>query len=398
MYEYEKRKFKKYIGNDLYNILKTYNCIVAGGSILSIFANREINDIDVYFRSKRDLADFLYNEMNDVYILAKTDKALLFKYQGIEVQAIYFQYFDNAKAIFDTFDFTVCMCAFDFKSEEIVLHKDFLRHNVSKILKFNQNTSYPLVSAMRVSKYKNKGYEISKPEYIKILLCIMNLKIDNYEDLKEQMGGMYGENYDTLLKNEDGEEFNLVKVIDNISRIGEEDIDFKLYKSYDFNDFDEMVYEITGEKIKYFEYNNKNYRYLNGDFEEIRDLTDVYEIKEINDVVKFPIYRYKYVGQKDDGTLYSYYDKNYIWVIGENLPKNKEMGLFACKSKSLETSTYSNKNDKVCLEVIIESIDDIKLNNSREGFNRLVATRLVPKDEVEKLVKKECIDDDYPFA
>jgi len=51
---------------------------------------------------------------------------------------------------------------------------------------------------MRVDKYKNKGYRISKPESIRVLLTILNTNITDYKSLKEQMGGMYGENYDTM--------------------------------------------------------------------------------------------------------------------------------------------------------------------------------------------------------
>ena len=69
MYEFEKIKLKKYLGDTVYQMLKKYDCIIAGGSILSIFNNTEINDIDIYFRNKEDLASFLYNEMSDKWII-----------------------------------------------------------------------------------------------------------------------------------------------------------------------------------------------------------------------------------------------------------------------------------------------------------------------------------------
>ncbi len=242
MYEYENRKLRKYLGNDLYNTFKKYNCIIAGGSILSIFNNTEINDIDLYFRSANDMSDFLHNEMAGTWIIAHTKKAFLFKCDGVKIQTIYFKYFNSPEEIFETFDFTVCMAAFDFKSEEFVLHEDFLRHNVSKILKFNERTAYPIVSALRVAKYKNKGFSISKPEYIKILLTILSLKIDNYDDLKEQMGGMYGENYDSLLEPKAGEAFDISSIIENLGRLGETDYDYKLNAcNTEISDFDSFV-------------------------------------------------------------------------------------------------------------------------------------------------------------
>ena len=127
-------------------MLKRYHVIVAGGCITSLFTNKEINDVDMYFKSKKDLSDFLYEEMQANWVIAHTDKAILFKYDNKKIQAIYFKFYETAEQIFDTFDFTVCMGAYDFDKEEFVLHNDFLRHNASKILKFNSNTAFPIVS------------------------------------------------------------------------------------------------------------------------------------------------------------------------------------------------------------------------------------------------------------
>lgn len=61
MYEFEKNKLKAHLGDNLYSTLKDYNCIIAGGMITSLFCNREINDVDVYFRNTKDLRDFILN-------------------------------------------------------------------------------------------------------------------------------------------------------------------------------------------------------------------------------------------------------------------------------------------------------------------------------------------------
>ena len=201
-YKNEKRKFYDYLGKNLINCLQTYNCIVAGGSINSIFNRKDINDIDIYFRTKEDLSGFIQDYCSDFsgFILSKTKKALLIKdsNKNILVQLIYFKYFDKVEEIFDTFDFTVCMCAYDFKTEEFILHNEFLHHNTCRLLKFNENTAYPIMSALRVQKYKDKGYDIPKADFIKIILACMNLDITTYEELEEQIGGMYGINIDKL--------------------------------------------------------------------------------------------------------------------------------------------------------------------------------------------------------
>lgn len=396
-YEFERQKLKKYIGTEAYNMLKRYHAIVAGGSITSLFCNREINDIDMYFKSKKDLSDFLYNEMNGRWVIAKTDKAILFTYEKIKIQAIYFRFFETAEDIFNTFDFTVCMGAFDFDTEKFVLHNDFLKHNVSKILKFNSNTAYPIVSALRINKYQKKGYTISKAEYLRIMLTILNSHIDNYEQLKEQIGGMYGENYDNLLEPKDGENFSIEKIIEKMKYLNLDKDYFVLPKHTAIDYWDDFIYEILNEKIKYFEYKNKKYRLIRGELREFDNITDKYEKVNMEDVVKFPLVRYKYVKQCEDGTLRSYWDNNYIWKIGENVPKTPDDGsgnggLYAVDKENIEYCQNYERDDKVLLELEIFSMDDVRdisgLLSGTCNFNRVFARRIVPQDEVEELIRQ----------
>ncbi len=92
MYEREKYRLKTLIGETAYNKLCQYRCFLAGGAITSIFTGKEINDFDIYFRSAEDLAEALYNDYNNQYIIAKTDKAILFQDNSVKIQFIYFRY------------------------------------------------------------------------------------------------------------------------------------------------------------------------------------------------------------------------------------------------------------------------------------------------------------------
>jgi len=351
----------------------------------------------MYFRNKKDLSDFLHEEMSANWIIAHTDKAFLFKYQNIKIQAIYFQYFENAEEIFDKFDFTVCMGAFDFSTEKFVLHKDFLKHNVSKILKFNANTSYPIVSALRVDKYKKKGFSISKSEFLRIMLSILNLHIDNYQDLRNQMGGMYGENYDNVLEPKEGEEFDIVKIIDKMKNLILDDKFFALPKDNEIGDWDSFICELLDEKIKCFIFDSKYYRIIRHDIQRICPAEMVenkkkYEVVDINSVVKFPQVRYKYVKLVSDGTMHSFYDYSYIWKIGENVAKNSSNGLYAVDDTNLKSCSYSREQDRVLLELKIESINDVNniqslLDNTCD-YKRVVATRVVPLSEIESMIEK----------
>lgn len=57
----EKSRLKKLIDSNLYNLFKEFKCFLAGGAITSLFTGADINDLDIYFRSEKDLAKFIYS-------------------------------------------------------------------------------------------------------------------------------------------------------------------------------------------------------------------------------------------------------------------------------------------------------------------------------------------------
>ena len=98
MYEIQKSKLLKNIDNQIYEILQNSNCIIAGGAITSVFCNREIKDIDVYFRSREDLRDLLEEIDGKVSILSYTDKSVTCLRGGNRAQTIFqFIFFDFFK-------------------------------------------------------------------------------------------------------------------------------------------------------------------------------------------------------------------------------------------------------------------------------------------------------------
>ncbi|WP_223837439.1 hypothetical protein [Bacillus swezeyi] len=152
------------------------------------------------------------------------------------------------------------MGAFDFKTEEFILHHDFLKHNSQRILKFNSNTAFPIVSLLRVQKYADRGYTISKPEFIRVVLTCMNLEIETYDELKEQLGGMYGVNYDKLFEEEKDEDFELTSAIDKIANITLDEGYFKEPVSLEFDNLDEILQGIIKSPVKTLEINDEKYR------------------------------------------------------------------------------------------------------------------------------------------
>ncbi len=204
------------LGEDAVRLLKATNAIVAGGAITSIFSGTEINDYDIYFRSHEDIITFIRNtyndegdeEKDDAFPLTEetfldlgqfefichnhTSRSISYTHNGLNLQLIHFEFFETAHDVFQSYDFHMNMGAFDFKLDQFVLHENFMTTVASRRLTFNAGTRYPIMSSLRVSKYLERGYTISRKEMFKIGLAIANLNIDSWDALEDQLSGFYG--------------------------------------------------------------------------------------------------------------------------------------------------------------------------------------------------------------
>ena len=75
MYERQKAKLKELFHADadfgkgeILQDLKKYKCWIAGGAILSIFTGEEVNDVDVFFRSKEDVFNVIKTKKEKKYL------------------------------------------------------------------------------------------------------------------------------------------------------------------------------------------------------------------------------------------------------------------------------------------------------------------------------------------
>jgi hypothetical protein len=125
-------------------------------------------------------------------------KSILFSKDGLKVQLIYFQFFNSTEEIFKTFDFTACMGAYNCATEEFELHPDFLKDVAQRRLVVNPNTAFPIISLLRVDKYKQKGYEISRKDFVNLCLATNRLDLGSWEKVSDAIGGMYGYNHNDI--------------------------------------------------------------------------------------------------------------------------------------------------------------------------------------------------------
>lgn len=235
-FEQERKALLRPFDEDLMELFKISNAIIAGGAITSIFSSKEINDYDIYFRSFEDIQTFISNafgedvpeslnaELPDFHLLCTsfTNRSIMFRALGeLKIQLIHFKLFDEIQDIFDSFDFTINMGAFDFKTNEFVMDNRFLADVSKRRLVFNEKTTYPIISTLRVQKYVERGYTTSKKVMFQLALAVARLDIQSWKELEDQLSGFYGVNVKDLFDNT--QEFDLTTAI-NMLDLVEEDI------------------------------------------------------------------------------------------------------------------------------------------------------------------------------
>lgn len=231
-YDNELNKLKSLVSERTWELLKSYDAIIAGGAITSVFCNRDVNDLDIYLRSEDDFFTFiaeLYSSSDFTLIGANmTNRSILFRDKETkqDVQLIVYKFFPTVEDIFNDYDFTVNMGALSIIDDQFHFHDDFFKHNSQRYLQFHTGTTYPLISALRVQKYKDKGYTISKAQMLRLLLTISKLEINSWDDIKDHCGGFYGLNMDEVFPED--KEFSLELAIETLDQVFS-DNKFKTY-------------------------------------------------------------------------------------------------------------------------------------------------------------------------
>lgn len=237
------------LSNEFFVALSNANAIIAGGAVLSAFTHQPTNDVDVYFRSKEEMTKAfleLTKSWEGIY-LGHTDKSITLKDKDsdIIVQFIYFDYFDNAQAVFDAFDFTVCMAAIELtpKSIELVTDQRFFSDVASRTLHFNSGTRFPYISLIRVNKYRERGYKIGKGNLLAIAMACAGYPISSWEEAKTQLGGVYGNQLELDVEHYgewDEEQFTTSRLLELVTDIKE--------RNFIHSDYPEIYRELTGNE------------------------------------------------------------------------------------------------------------------------------------------------------
>lgn len=385
----EKRRLLDACPDYIIDLAKDYHIIIAGGMITSIFCNREISDIDIYLTNKKDVFPFITELLDNSTLISVTDKSIVVNHSGVLINVVLFREFLDAVDIFNSFDFTVCMGAYDVTYECFYFNDYFFKHNSQRVLRFNDNTDFPIVSALRVSKYLKKGYSISKSEYIRILLSCVILNIDSYEKLASHIGGMYGLNIEDII--DTTKEFDIKRIISDLLSPKKNIDDSKRFVWKDSKSHELLISLLDKYKpdnVKKIDFAGQTMIvYPSG-----RLSTSSRFIKTDDlDVYTGDVLLYKYVEKTDNPNEFcSFYKKEFKYAIGTTIDGGSH-GIHCGPLQSKSDFTYSNKQNKVLIEVRVAQDDIISSSNSYEQtrVKKVFVTRVMDENYLNSQTIKE---------
>lgn len=378
LYQGEKDFLYHILKNDVVNLLKKYNTVIAGGCITSIFCNREIHDIDIYFHSNKDFFLFVKECIEEygghiLYISKKavTIGGMVIKDFGsynentkINLQCIAIDFVDSIDDIFNFFDFTVCMGAFDFSTEEFVLHEQFLLDNAKKQLVVNPKTKYPISTLFRVNKYKDYGYNISNKEYLKIIIAIHSIKCNSWEEFEEQIGNGYQKIVDLNINDQEFSWDAALSILNTINGFNVVNNDNSVdYLAMSSSKQLELISDICGYKVDVIiiSESNSNIMILQDENIIIKPKSYINKFMNVVHAEHKTMYLYKFVQR--DGESYKLYNMSYKFNVGENI----ECPTSYYPYQYVYKSDFASRCDRVLCKFMVNT-DNIVVGKSNSNY------------------------------
>lgn len=209
------------------------NVIVTGGSIASMLLGEQVNDFDVYFKTKdavRQVAWYYvdkYNKSHDteyevkeetlknikgqeedrivVWIPSdgvasgeggpndKSDYRVSFMSQNAitltdKIQIV-IRFYGDPQKIHDNYDFVHAMCYYDYDNNELVTTTEALESLMSRTL-YYRGSLYPIASIFRTKKFLDRGWRIGAGQQLKIMWQISEIDLSDPVVMREQLTGV----------------------------------------------------------------------------------------------------------------------------------------------------------------------------------------------------------------
>ena len=150
---------------------------IAGGALLRTYTGQPLDsDVDVFFQNKEQCDRFITTITSGAYGGSMEDRkknqytvetrfsnqwhtTITMNYMGRDwkIQCITFVFFKTINELFESFDFDVCMMAYD--GNELYVNNttfDAIENKMVKLMKIN----YPSITLKRLVKYMRQGYNV----------------------------------------------------------------------------------------------------------------------------------------------------------------------------------------------------------------------------------------------
>ncbi|MDD5064996.1 MAG: hypothetical protein PHQ35_09615 [Phycisphaerae bacterium] len=223
------------------------NIIITGGAIVSMLNSEEVNDYDVYFRTKEaciKVAEYyanLFNKTHTTHVQIKVEgdrvqcfiqskgvaaeeketgvtdetepswedtepmvesdkikdekpkyRPVFFSTNAISLSdkiQIVIRFYGTPEEIHKNYDFVHCTCCYSFLDNELTLPARALEAIINKELYYT-GSRYPVCSIIRTRKFIAKGWTINAGQYLKMCLQVSELDLKDFTVFKDQLAGV----------------------------------------------------------------------------------------------------------------------------------------------------------------------------------------------------------------
>lgn len=234
-------KFNKWIDSitdkEVQRVVRN-NTIISGGALVSLLTGVDVNDYDIYFKTKEavlTVAQYYVNQFNAVHkseavIKDENGRIKIFiQSKGVageepaeteEVEEVILEadsqeekphyrpvyltsnaitlsdkiqivirFWGDVNEIHTNYDFAHCTCSWSSWDNELLLPQKALECIINKEL-YYIGSKYSLCSIIRARKFLQRGYTINAGQYLKMALQVSELDLHNVEVLKDQLVGV----------------------------------------------------------------------------------------------------------------------------------------------------------------------------------------------------------------
>lgn len=246
------------------------NAIITGGAIVSMLNNEEVNDYDVYFRTKEaciKIATYyadLFNKTHNTKVTVQVEgervqcfigsagiaseegesgitdetepyvesptvnddkpkyRPVFFSTNAISLSdkiQLVIRFYGSPEEIHKNYDFIHCTCWYSFFDNELSLPSRALEAIINKEL-YYVGSKYPVCSIIRTRKFISRGWTINAGQYLKMCLQVSELDLRDMKVFKDQLAGV------------DSAYFNAA--IEQIEKMKEKNPDFNIDNTYLF--------------------------------------------------------------------------------------------------------------------------------------------------------------------